>query len=79
MRKKATNKEGVANTCEYGVQVVYSAQDGSYDKTVSQDVFSKKFEITAEISSREDNMKPEDYTLSIVLSVKVKSQSAVME
>ena len=63
VREKATGKEGVANTCEHGVQVFYGALDGSDDKTVSPELFSRDFEITAEIPSREANMKPEDYTI----------------
>ena len=63
VREKATGKEGVANTCEYGVQVFYGAHDGSDDKTVSTEVFSKNFEITAEIASMKVSMKPEDYTI----------------
>lgn len=49
IREKATGKEGVANTCEQGVQVFYGAYDGSDDKTVSPETFSRDFEITAEI------------------------------
>ncbi len=46
IREKGTNKTGVANTCEQGVQVFYGADDGSDDKTVSPEVFSRDFEIT---------------------------------
>ena len=63
VREKATGKEGVANTCKHGVQVFYGAHDGSDDKTVSPEVFSRDFKITAEIASRGANMKPEDYTI----------------
>ena len=49
VREKATGKIGIANTCEQGVQVFYGANDGSDDKTISPDVFSRGFEITAEI------------------------------
>ncbi len=63
VREKAIGKEGVANTCEHGVQVFYGADDGSYDKTISPEVFSRDFEIAAEIASIEANMKPEDYTI----------------
>ena len=51
VRERATGKEGVANTCEYGVQVFYGADDGSNDKTISPDEFSQDFEITAEIAN----------------------------
>ena len=51
VREKATGKEGVANTCEHGVQVFYGAYDGSDDKTISPDEFSRDFEITAEIAN----------------------------
>ena len=46
IREKATGKEGVANTCPDGVQVFYGADDGSDDKTISADDFSRDFEIT---------------------------------
>ena len=51
VREKATGKEGVANTCKYGVQVFYGTYDGSDDKTISPDEFSQDFEITAEIAN----------------------------
>ena len=51
VREKATGKDGVANTCEHGVQVFYGAYDGSDDKTISPDEFSRDFEITAEIAN----------------------------
>ena len=51
VREKATGKEGVANTCEHGVQVFYGAYDGSDDKTVSPDEFNRDFEISAEIAN----------------------------
>lgn len=63
VREKATGKEGVANTCEHGVQVFYGALDGSDDKSVTPEVFNRDFEITAEIASMKANMKPEDYTI----------------
>lgn len=63
VREKATGKEGVANTCEYGVQVFYGANDGSDDKTVSSEVFNLDFEIIAKIALMKANMKAEDYTL----------------
>ena len=50
IREKATGKEGVANTCDDGVQVFYGADDGSDDRTISAEDFSRDFEITAEIS-----------------------------
>ena len=52
VREKATGKVGVANTYKRGVQVFYGADDGSDDKTISPEIFSRDFEITAEI--RED-------------------------
>ncbi len=51
VREKATSKEGVANSCEQGVQVFYGADDGSDDKTISPDEFTLDFEITAEIAN----------------------------
>ena len=49
IREKATGKEGVANTCAEGVELYYGADDGSDDKVVSAEVFSRGFEITAMI------------------------------
>ena len=49
IREKATGKTGVANTYKRGVQVFYGAYDGSDDKTVNPETFSRDFEITAEI------------------------------
>ena len=49
IREKATGKEGVANTCADGVELYYGADDGSDDKVVSTEVFSRDFEITAMI------------------------------
>ena len=49
IRKKATGKEGVANTCAEGVELYYGADDGSDDKIVSIEVFNRNFEITAMI------------------------------
>ena len=51
IREKATGKEGVANTCESGVELWYGADDGSDDKVVSPEEFSHDFEITARIST----------------------------
>ena len=51
IREKSTGKDGVANTCPDGVQVFYGADDGSDDKTVSVEEFSRDFEITTEISN----------------------------
>ena len=51
IREKATGKEGVANTCARGVEVWYGADDGSDDKVVSLEEFSRDFEITARIST----------------------------
>ncbi len=50
VREKATSKEGVANTCESGVQVFYGADDGSEDKIITSEIFNRDFEIIAEIS-----------------------------
>ena len=49
IREKATGKEGVANTCPDGVEVWYGADDGSDDKTVTPEEFSRDFEVTAAI------------------------------
>ena len=51
IREKATGKEGVANTCAEGVQLFYGADDGSDDKVISQEEFSRNFVITACIST----------------------------
>ena len=51
IREKATGKEGIANTCAEGVELFYGADDGSDDKTVSAEEFSRDFEITAMISA----------------------------
>ena len=51
IREKATGKEGIANTCEDGVELFYGADDGSDDKTISAEEFSRDFEITAMISA----------------------------
>ena len=51
IREKATGKEGVANTCARGVEVWYGADDGSDDKVVSLEEFSRDFEITARRST----------------------------
>ena len=51
IREKATGKEGVANTCADGVEVWYGADDGSDDKIVTTEEFSRDFEITARIST----------------------------
>ena len=51
VREKATGKEGVANTCADGVELWYGADDGSDDKVVSAEEFSRDFEITAVIDS----------------------------
>lgn len=49
VREKATGKVGVANTCAEGVALFYGADDGSDDKVVSAEVFSRDFKITEEI------------------------------
>ena len=49
IREKATGKEGVANSCTEGVELFYGADDGSDDKVVSAEEFSREFEITAMI------------------------------
>ena len=51
IREKATGKEGVANTCADGVEVWYGAEDGSDDKVITPEEFSRDFEITARIST----------------------------
>ena len=51
IREKATGKEGVANTCADGVEVWYGADDGSDDKVITPEEFSRDFEITARIST----------------------------
>ena len=38
-----------ANSCAKGVELFYGADDGSDDKVVSAEVFSRDFEITAMI------------------------------
>ena len=50
IREKATGKTGVANTSPGGVDVFYGADDGSDDKTVTAEEFSRDFEITATIA-----------------------------
>jgi len=50
IREKATGKEGVANTGAEGVELYYGADDGSDDKTVTPEEFSRDFEITAMIA-----------------------------
>ena len=47
IKEKTTDKTGVANTCEDGVQVFYGEDDGSDDKTVSIRMFNERFRITA--------------------------------
>ena len=49
IREKTTGKEGVANTCVEGVELYYGADDGSDDKVVSAEEFSRDFVITAMI------------------------------
>ena len=51
IRERATGKEGVANSCARGVEVWYGADDGSDDKIVLPEEFSRDFEITACIST----------------------------
>ena len=51
IREKATGKQGIANTCAEGVELFYGADDGSDDKVVSPEEFSRDFEITAMISA----------------------------
>lgn len=50
IREKATGKEGVANSCADGVELFYGADDGSDDKVVSAEEFSRDFEITAMVA-----------------------------
>lgn len=42
----ATGKVGVANTSSRGVDVFYGADDGSDDKSVTPEEFSRDFSIT---------------------------------
>lgn len=49
--EKGTGKEGVANTCAEGVALFYGADDGSNDKVVSPETFSREFVITAMIAT----------------------------
>ena len=51
IRERATGKEGVANTCARGVEVWYGADDGSDDKVITPEEFSRDFEIMARIST----------------------------
>ena len=51
VRETATGKEGVANTCKDGIAVWYGADDGSDDKVITPEKFSRDFEITACIST----------------------------
>ncbi|MCD8159266.1 MAG: hypothetical protein LUD77_10360 [Clostridiales bacterium] len=46
-----TGKIGVANTTEKGVAVFYGADDGSDDKVITAEEFSKDFRITAIIDN----------------------------
>lgn len=52
--EKATGKEGVASSCPDGVALFYGADDGSDDKVVTAEQFSRDFEITAMISGRDE-------------------------
>ena len=49
--ERSTGKTGVANSCIGRVKVFYGADDGSDDKTVSPQIFNRKFRITAAILS----------------------------
>ncbi len=52
IREKATGKTGVANSCAYGVEVWYGADDGGDDKTVTYEEFNRDFEITAALGGQ---------------------------
>ena len=51
IRERASGKTGVANTCTGGVAVFYGKDDGSDDRVISPEEFSRDFEITALIRS----------------------------
>ena len=53
IREKATGKEGIANSCPEGVELFYGAEDGSDDRVVSPETFSRDFEITALVPEME--------------------------
>ena len=57
IREILTGKEGVANTCKYGIAVFYGADDGSDDTIISPEEFNQRFEITAIIDKRRQNIK----------------------
>ena len=57
IREISTGKEGVANTCKYGVAVFYGADDGSDDIIISPEEFNQRFEITAIIDERRWEIK----------------------
>ena len=57
IREISTGKEGVANTCKYGVAVFYGADDGSDDTIISPKEFNQRFEITAIIGERRWKIK----------------------
>ena len=57
IREISTGKEGVANTCKYGVAVFYGADDGSDDTIISSEEFNQRFEITAIIDERRWEIK----------------------
>lgn len=46
IRENSTGKTGIANTSGEGVAVFYGADDGSEDKTVTPEEFSRDFTIT---------------------------------
>lgn len=52
IQEKITGKKGVANTTPNGVAVFYGADDGSDDKVISPEDFSRDFEITYMLSGR---------------------------
>ena len=49
--ERSTGKTGVANSRASMVEVFYGADDGSDDKTVSPQIFNRKFRITVAILS----------------------------
>ena len=57
IREISTGKEGVANTCKYGVAVYYGADDGSDDTIITPEEFNQRFEITAIIDERRWTIK----------------------
>lgn len=61
IQEKMTGKEGVANTTPNGVAVFYGADDGSDDKVISPEDFSRDFEITYMVSGRANAVCIEEF------------------